>query len=148
MCCRNKGQGGSQLIFVFITLILSLALIPLVLIDMRIKVSETQFDLAIRSLELPDETQTGKAQKHMNTKQRLSQLKLLNWNIIQTKLNLKYLTTVKKILIGGYSFILENSSSVKCKMVETWNKMQHISKSKKARQNHNTNNQTTRSAKR
>ncbi|WP_397538628.1 hypothetical protein [Rummeliibacillus pycnus] len=136
------------MIFVFITLILSLALIPLVLIDMKIKVSETQFDLAIRSLELPEETLSNKAQNRMNTKQRLSKLKLVNWNKIQTKLNSKYLTRVKKLLISGYTLILDSSKSLKRKMKESWDKMHHLRKSKNSRTNRSINNQTTRSAKR
>ncbi|MFJ8260765.1 hypothetical protein ACIQ4I_02245 [Rummeliibacillus sp. NPDC094406] len=133
------------MIFVFITLILSLALIPLVLIDIKIKVSETQYDLAIRSLELPEETLSNKAQNRMNTKQRLSKLKLVNWNKIQTKLNSKYL---KKILISGYTLILDSSKSLKRKMKESWDKMHHLRKSKNNRTNRSINNQTTRSAKR
>ena len=133
------------MVFVFIALILSLALIPLAIIDLKIKVSETQFELAIRSLK---ETQQDKAQKRMHTKQRLSQIRVLNWSIIQTKLTGKYLTKVKKLPIGGYLLVIENSKSLKRKIMESWDKMHHLRKSKNSRTNHSMNDSTTRSAKR
>lgn len=47
------------MIFVFILLVLAICLIPIVLIDIRLKVYENQYNIAIRSLESPEENFTA-----------------------------------------------------------------------------------------
>lgn len=46
------------MLFVFILLVLAICLIPIVLIDIRLKVYENQYNLAIRSLESPEDSFT------------------------------------------------------------------------------------------
>lgn len=87
-------ERGMKLLFVFIALILCLALIPLVLIDLKIKVSENQFAVAIRNLESTDETLTIMANN------RKKQIYPATWNASIKKL---------KIHITNATLLLKNN---------------------------------------
>ena len=120
------------MVFVFIALVLSLALIPLVLIDMRIKVSETQFELAVRSLETTEE---DLAEKRVRRKLILDRYKTINWNtgFLKLKNSLKHATEItKKTLNNGYMFIIGVGKSM-------WNKMKVPNQAIKAKNSNRTN---------
>ncbi|MGG0658507.1 hypothetical protein [Rummeliibacillus pycnus] len=130
------------MVFVFIALVLSLALIPLVLVDMRIKVSETQFELAVRSLETSEE---DLAEKRLRRKLILERYKTINWNtgFLKLKSSLIHATEItKKTLNNGYLFSIGVGKSM-------WNKMkvpnQEIKVKNSTRTNRSLKNPTTRS---
>lgn len=69
---------------VYIVLILSTCLIPLVLIDMRIKVSEKQFEKAIKNLESMDDNVSINIQKTILNSYQITELKTMIIHIYKT----------------------------------------------------------------
>jgi len=87
----------------------------------------------------------------MIRKQRVAQLKSINWNTGQIRLKnivVNAAKTAKNILINGNTTIKERSKSLMAKMKEPWTKVLQLIKSKNSRTNRNTKNPTTRTTRR